>query len=329
LNQIVYRSDGTLCMLYDLKEEEEIEDDAYAVRICNKDDKMEIYYIIEEGNYELSYADYADDDMKEYYQGDIAYSATTYSLHRYVPEKKKSEEILEGNVTTLVDQSGNAIVYETINEEYISQMEFSDFSTNYSSKLVKWNVVIDGKVYDIEVEEEYATLYDFICVKDQYYVVLSVENDKYRVLYELEPEGDKGILSEVTDEYFDRPYNLKDTFYYFAKKDYENGTATLYCGTEEIADNVIPDSVRALSEDGDIIYLTDPKNEGGTLCYYKSGKSGEISEDVIRNGYVSNDKGEVAFLSDYSVKKSEGDLFVFRNDDVTLIDEEVTGVLYF
>lgn len=396
--QMIYFADEyeTLCALYDMKEEEEIADDVDEAVICEKDEKIEVYYTIKEGEYELSYMDLIEDDllesdskmqepdiedythvetvqgiwgpyeektvddkyyddcdeyyrkqdrdyMREYYQEWIAYSADTYSLHRYVPEERTSEELVKDNVTYMKNSHGDALVYSMINEEDISKIDFSkimeegssaleEYAMDYVDHIEKRNVAMGGKLYEIELENEDDVLYQIARVKDQCYVACQ-EDDGDQVLYTLELKDGIGTLSEITDEYHTgRVY--EEHFYYVADVDYDDGEGTLYCDMEEIADNVVWDTVEFVSESGDILYLYDTKSDDdgkleGTLCYYNSGKVTEIFDDVVYDGYIANDKGDVAFLVDYNMDKDEGDLYLYKNKNATKLDEDVAGILYF
>lgn len=57
--------------------------------------------------------------------------------------------------------------------------------------------------------------------------------------------------------------------------------------------------------------------------------TGKIADDVMILSYHANQKGEVAFLVDYSWEERTGDLKRYNNKKVISIDSDVTGILSF
>lgn len=59
---------------------------------------------------------------------------------------------------------------------------------------------------------------------------------------------------------------------------------------------------------------------------YKNGKSEEIADDVASN-FVITDDDKVLYLQDYSAKRDEGDLYVYKNGESEKIDTDVERII--
>ena len=84
------------------------------------------------------------------------------------------------------------------------------------------------------------------------------------------------------------------------------------------------------SDDDRLLYLKDidsDQQEGELYSYYK-GKTQKIAGDCAAGSYGVVEGGKVAYLSDYSFKRDNGDLMLYNGKDSSKIDTDVTCVFF-
>lgn len=150
----------------------------------------------------------------------------------------------------------------------------------------------------------------------------------YDEIYSLK-YSDKGVEKPVTidsdlGENFSSEYVYGGKFYYYKDFDYEDYAGTLYCNGEEIDEDVYCFSYD--EDSGKFYYMNDEsKSNCGTLYCLGDKKPAKLAEDVAY--FAPVDDGGVAILSDYSTKRSKGELKLISNKDgkvIKKIDEDVS-----
>ena len=101
----------------------------------------------------------------------------------------------------------------------------------------------------------------------------------------------------------------------------------LYYGNELIASKVRPDSVRKTRNEEEVLFLEDCDIEGnGDLAHYSEKKTKVLNN--VRD-YRINDKGDIAYITEYSGSDDTGELKIYSNGKKYDIDNDVSAVLYF
>ena len=160
-----------------------------------------------------------------------------------------------------------------------------------------------------------------------YYFDNPSEDGYYGDLYRIAIEDGKAGKAELYDKDVyksTRYFTENDDVIYF--KDYKENEGVLYINKNEVASDVYVYGID-YSDSDDIFYLTDwnQEKEQGTLNVYNGKESVEISEDVANITITPDDR--VLYLYDYSMKSFEGELFEWNDGKIRKIDEDVTAII--
>lgn len=287
------------------------------------------------------------DRIREYVNEEISLCMST--MYRYKLGEAEAEEYTTGNIFMNASQK-SVLVYSEIDLEKgekikLSQiMDMDDYSEMEDSimeaiageSLITY-MVSDGKrvALNIDTDEYDPGVYTgiYVCATDENhkecYLEIAENNDEHKIdLFRTSYEKMDGELELVSDEYCGIELVSDQGVYYTTESD-DGYVGELYLNDNKIDSDVMSGSVISLGNGKGVVYLTDPDDtyREGTLRMNTGSDSVKISDDVAY--YVSNDNGDIAFLEDYNYDKYRGDLKVFRNSKATLIDSDVTAIIYY
>jgi hypothetical protein len=136
---------------------------------------------------------------------------------------------------------------------------------------------------------------------------------------------DGGKFEEVSDEVNSIVRANEKGIYYLCDVGEKTNEGDLYLGEDKIAEDVYVSGID-FSEDGSYFYYqSDVGDDDYTLMLCKGKKTTKISDDV--SDYLELSDGSVAFLSDYSYKRDEGDLKLYKKGKIKDIDSDVTAII--
>ena len=287
------------------------------------------------------------DRIREYVNEEISLRMST--MYRYKLGEAEAEEYTTGNIFMNSSQKSVLIYFEIdlekgkkiklsqiMDMDDYSEMEGSIRKAIASESLITY-MVSNGKrvALNIDTDEYDPVVYTrvHVCATDENnkecYLEIAENNDEHKIdLFRTSYGKMDGELELVSDEYFDIELVSDQGVYYTTESD-DGYVGELYLNDNKIDSDVMSGSVISLGNGKGVVYLTDPDDtyREGTLRMNTGSDSVKISDDVAY--YVSNDNGDIAFLEDYNYDKYRGDLKVFRNNKATLIDSDVTAIIYY
>jgi hypothetical protein len=185
----------------------------------------------------------------------------------------------------------------------------------------------DGKQTQVDADlEEYGTNVYALSSSDKLcYFTLSKETNTDIALFSASSDKSDGKTKILTYEYGGSYLTTDDGIYYL--EDAENGIGDLYFNDNKVDSDVEGGTLTSLKKASGILYCADydDDKDSATLYIYEGSKSTKISDDV--GSFCVGSKDSVAMLVDYSVKRHEGDLKVFKNNKLISIDDDVTAIL--
>lgn len=274
------------------------------------------------------------DDIREELSED---DMSAYVIYRYVPGMEEPVEFSKGLITGL-DNSQSVLIYQKVEEEKIEKIKMSDLDAldnlyevmdemeENMEKATSVYMVRNGEATELELDPEYQYyLYgENENLKECYFV--AEDNDDDDSLYKVNYEKMDGTLEFLADNFSHVELYAEGATYYMT--DYEDGMGELYCNDSKVASDVSSGSVEEMRNKKGVLYIEDPnENDVGTLKWFDTAESIRIADDVA--DYVSNEKGNVAFLTDYSFNKNRGQLKVFDGKESNSIGLDVTAILYY
>lgn len=269
---------------------------------------------------------------------------SNYIMYRYIPGEKDAEEYTKGAIWNCNSYGTPVLLYSELDIENSDKIKLSQLVNQESYEIestiweklgneaLKSYMISNGKKVELDVDfEEYDSDVRVCAIdknkKECYLEVNEADGDQINLFKTSYGKAD-GKLELVSDEYGDIEV-VSDKGVYYTTELEDGYQGELYFNDQKIDSDVLSGSVLELGNGEGILYLTDPDDQyqEGTLKMYQGSKSIKISDDVA--AYVSNDKGEVAFLEDYNFGRYRGDLKVFKNNKATLIESDVTSILYY
>ena len=272
--------------------------------------------------------------------------AKTYTMYCYKLGEAEAKEYTTGVIFNYWDYRTPVMIYNELDLEKGEKsklsklMDMDDYSemeeyiqSIIADEAITTYMINDGKrtALDIDLDEYSSDIY--VCAVDKnrkecYFEISENNGDQKTDLFRTNYGKMDGKLELVSDEYYDVELVTDQGVYYIAESD-DGYVGELYLDDEKIDSDVLSGSVCSIESGEGIIYLTDPDDtlREGTLRMNKGADSVKISDDVAY--YVSNDKGDIAFLEDYNYDKYRGELKVFKNNKVTFVDSDVTTILYY
>ena len=137
----------------------------------------------------------------------------------------------------------------------------------------------------------------------------------------------------IYDTYSDGEYTIYFIFgneagkvYYF--KDVKDMSGDMYLDGKAIVSDIYIPSLYIYEDTDKLLYFTDydKENMAGTLCMFVDGKQTRIADDV--SIYVPTYKNNIAYLTDYSLNKKEGDLMIYNGRKSVPVDSGVSTLLW-
>lgn len=267
---------------------------------------------------------------------------STQVLYRYDIEKGESEKLAENVYDVRWSFQTSSFMYNTVDYQTIDKLKLSEL-TSYDYSAIdetvqremrdKCEVFVcsDKKIYEIERDrDEFASglQIGFITTVSDNTAYFLVYDDSVKQLWSASLEGKSHKMRLVQEDYSDIEIMTEDGIYYMVDVD-NNGDGDLYYNDEKIASDVAQYSVKPLQNEQDILYLADRTNQymEGDLMLYNGKKSVKIASDALN--YVSNEAGDIAYLTNYNWKKHRGDMQIYKNGKVIDAEEDVEAILYY
>lgn len=264
----------------------------------------------------------------------------TVTLYYYSDKSGGKESLLEGCFEDIEEEDGILLCYyfdeEAVDKVSMDSLISSDW-VGIEYELTK--CLLSGmKVYvyngteqtQLELDsEEYSVEwmdYEVDSESHMLYFVTSDVDEEETYLFATNYEKDKGKLELIAEDVNRISLVTSAGVYYLC--DVDNGEGTLYLNGSRIDDDVAINSVTAFV-DGEILYMTDVDSDYnvGTLYLADSKNKTRIADDVAL--YETNEKDQIAFLTDYNFKKYRGDLKLYKNNKTVSIDTDVATIIGF
>ncbi len=221
-------------------------------------------------------------------------------------------------------ESGSGSFYE----EFVDKMKSSTVIQFISGKEMRPVTEIEmedvddlSMVYNKKTDEIYVAVYTDDYDKDGIYLGQEISLNAW----DYKKEGGKFDLISEDISYL--AASTDNGVYYFCEENKDGDAADLYLNETKIDSDVYPYSLNS-SDDDRLLYLKDidsDQQEGELYSYYK-GKTQKIAGDCAAGSYGVVEGGKVAYLSDYSFKRDNGDLMLYNGKDSSKIDTDVTCV---
>ena len=306
--------------------EEVVTDDAYYIEMDKYNEKVTRDYIREYMNEQI-----------------VAY---TYTMYCYKPGEVEAEEYTTGVILNCSAYKTPVLIYSELDLEKGEKVKFSQIMNmdDYieiedsirnaiADEAITTYMVNNGKRVALNIDRDEYSADIYMCVVDKkhkecYFEIPENQGNHKVNLFRTNYDKMDGEMELVSDEYCDIELVSDQGVYYTVESD-DGYVGELYLDGNKIDSDVMSGSVLSVGNGEGIVYLTDPDDmhREGTLRVNTGTDSIKISDDVAY--YVSNDKGDIAFLEDYNYSKYRGDLKVFKNNKVTLIDSDVTTIWYY
>lgn len=331
---IVYLDDETLCSKTAGKDKVKIAKDVASAMVY---DTNSMY---------LTFYDYDDGYSFSYYNG-----KKTVELLKDIPDIIDIDGSRDAAVLVITYLEDEDDDYEDAKTVYISADKVTEISLeveelmnitlsadgktiyytgNYDSKHSSyevWKLVMSGaKVKSNEMLTDEAESFN---VYGDHYIWMTDLKNSVGTAY---VDGVE-IGSDVYSSYFNY-HEDTDTIYF--RDDYEKGSFTTYalCSVKggkvtKIAEDVY--SVRMNLTEGVIYVFTDYDEDDAvaTLNCYKGGKLTKVADEVPTFSYAFTiaPNGNCLYLTEYSSKKYEGELWYFNGSKAKMLDEDVCVII--
>ena len=280
---------------------------------------------------------------RDYYREYISENdvGTASTIYIYDSKKKEKNKLFEGIVDSYYN-GNNSILLTYLDEDSENVVKLSqaiEWIDNYETEKLEKELMKATKtvLYTMDMEtkididwEEYNRIYD----------VPLMDEDK-KICY-LTAERNSDSLGNAL---LKMKYDQEEATPELVVEDYcsirmpENGSVYYTCGTEEneyelykdgemISSELYNGYTYTIAQDGaSVVFKEDCNEDGHGTLYFYTNKKERIADDV--SSFRVNEKGNIAFLSDYSNSKQRGDLSVYKSGKTERIDEDVTAILYF
>ena len=253
--------------------------------------------------------------------GELYYTKTNddYTATLYYYNGKESEKIEEdipnGNISLVATYSdGPGMVFGVRESE--------------SSSKMKYVVVIKNNVKELDQDDVSYATFDK-SGKTMYYLADMDNKGENGTLYKVTLSGNKvSKIEQYDDDVYEGAYLTEDGhLFYF--KDVNSREGELFCDKKQVDSDVYVNFIDYEKATKQFLYYVDYSNkqDQGTLKIAKvGGKAKQISDDVYDCVLLPN--GTVLYLKEFSTKSYVGTLYVFKGSKSTLMDDDVTALIY-
>lgn len=136
----------------------------------------------------------------------------------------------------------------------------------------------------------------------------------------------ENLLTDEGESVFSSCMLVKDQkLYYVADYDWNRMEGSLRCDGREILDDVF----YCHEENGTVFVEYDFNSSSSSSCLgmlQKDETIVELGEDVYESRVLPD--GSVIYLDDYDPDRMEGDLYLWKKGEISLLDEDVSGLTY-
>lgn len=286
------------------------------------------------------------DFIREYMDKQVA--AETYTLYRYIVGEKTAEEYATGMIWNCYpsDTLEPVLVYSELIPENVKKTKISEIMDlkGYNEKkdevwkntidgAIKTYMVYNGEKVELDIDLSKYTFDFFLCAIDKknkecYFQVLENCEDYNRYLFKTSYRKMDGKMELICDRFRAIEAVSDEGVYYSVQSGEEYASnLSLYLNGQVVDADVRSYSGKLVGNGKKIVYMTDwdEKEQKGTLRFATGTDSIWIADDV--SYFASDDDGNIAFLEDYNFDEYRGDLKIFRNNKIMLIDNDVKFIL--
>lgn len=187
-------------------------------------------------------------------------------------------------------------------------------------------VAIDGTATKLDFEDKAMDAYDIRISADgklMYYLDNISEENGHGDLYQIEISGGKAKKAELYDsDVYSGSFGADGSFYYF--KDVKDRIGELFVDKTRVDYDVYTGNVTS-TEDGTYYFMTEYKDNSGTLKIYNGKKAVKVAEEVYNYDVLAD--GTLLYLNDYSTEKYYGTLYTYTGKKSVKIADDVVAIL--
>lgn len=295
--------------------------DAYDAAKDKYYEDQEAYYDARDAWWDKENRDSLRESLKEQ-----EYEYTSYSLYYFNgKESKLVVENLEGSYSFNCLAEVAAGYAEVIVRGEAAKVKMSEVSSVWDvrnqissgSDAAAYKVIWEDQAFDVENDEIYQLTLSYDAKAVYYLADVDAEKGVGELYKAKLSSKSLGEAEKLDDDVSTYGFGYAEDAGICYMKEYKDGKGDLYVEGKEIDFDAAP-GVRAFK--GGYLYSAD-----GSMKYYKNGKKSTVADDV-QSAVMLNDE-KLVLLYDYSSESSEGTLGVWTGGKITVLDDEVSGLI--
>lgn len=246
----------------------------------------------------------------------------------------KKEVVINERVHQIEASAGSSLVFSSAAASDLSKVKLSEVSSaadvesilTSASVSLSYSLVVKESVFDIN--QKNARSFVFSDSSESLYFIDQYDSEASvgKLMKISIGKAVKSLIEIDSDVSFIFLYK-NNRLLYFKNYDPETGNCDLYESGALLAENVAISTISAISNSNSLIFLSNvnPSTQLGSLYLLKGKKLTKISDYVAQA--VAYSEKDIAYLYDYDINKSKGELMIYKGFKAMLIDSDISAIV--